>query len=566
MCGIWLHFTKYGKKSSLSFGEICEAFMKIQNRGPDKSSFVYLERYGLFIGFHRLAIMDTSIKGDQPFTYETEDKIYFMICNGEIYNHKELEEKYNIKTVSGSDCEVLLHLWLRIGMDEMVKQLNSEYALCICELDKKTSEVKFHISRDHCGIRPLFVTGDENELVLSSELKGSPFLFKEKGYKVSQFKPRNHATISSFDENLYEDIKYTKYIDFDEIPTTIYDLNEIFPLINKTFRNSVKSRMMTNRPLGALLSGGLDSSLVCSIASEYCKEHGQTLKTFSIGMPGGTDEIYAKMVAKHIGSDHTHIDFTEKEFLEALDDVISLIESYDITSVRASTGQYLVSKWIKKNTDIVVLKIGDLSDELLNGYLYNFYAPNAESIHKETIRILNDIHYYDVLRADRGIAGSGLEARCPFSDISFIKLILSIDPKLRMPTYKGIEKWLLREAFSNDNLLPEEVLWRKKCAFSDGVSSEEKSWFEIIQDNANMLISDDEFTEAIKKYNHLKPVSKESLYFRRIFEKYYGTHEETADVIPYYWLPKWVETNEPSARTLKVYQETKDNCSIYYKK
>ena len=555
MCGIWLYLHKTDKQT-LSYGELYNAFMKIESRGPDRSHFTKLSEYGLYIGFHRLSIMDVSIKGDQPFTYEIDDKIYYLVCNGEIYNYKELCKKYEITLDSGSDCEILLHLFLKIGLDLMVKELNAEYAFCICEIDKKTKEVKLHIARDNLGVRPLFITGDENELVISSELKGSPFLFKEKQYKVEQFKPRHYASISNYDENLYN-IKYNKYIDFSDIDVSITDLEEAKRQINNKFREAVKIKMMIDPTLelGCALSGGLDSSLVASIASEYFKGTGKKLKTFSIGLPNGTDEKYAKMVALHINSDHTHIELTNKEFLDAIEDVILCIESYDITSVRASTGQYLLAKWIKKNTNIKVILLGDISDELTNGYLYNYYAPDANALHLETIRILNDIHYYDVLRADRGITRSGLEARCPFDDNEFVKLYLSINPEFRMPSYKGLEKWLLRESFKNDNLLPDEVLFRIKCAFSDGVSSEEKSWFEIIQEHIHEIISDEQFEEEIKKYNHLKPVSKESLYFRKIFEKYFGQHEETSYVIPYYWLPKWVNTTEPSARTLNIYKE-----------
>ena len=555
MCGIWLYLHKSGKKT-LSYGELYDSFMKIESRGPDRSSFLKLSDYNLYIGFHRLSIMDVSTRGDQPFIHETEEKVYYLICNGEIYNYKELCEKYDITLKSGSDCEVLLHLFLKIGLDAMVKELNAEYAFCIVEINKLLKDVKLHISRDHCGIRPLFITGDENELILSSELKGSPFLFKDKEYKVDQFKPRHSATISTLDDNLY-DLQYKQYIDFADIKTSIYDLEEAKELINNTFRKAVELRLMSDPQieLGFALSGGLDSSLVASIASEYYRKFGKKIKTFSIGMEGGTDEKYAKMVAKYIDSDHTHILLSEEEFLDAIQDVVRTIETYCLTTVRASTGQYLLAKWIREHTNLKVVLIGDLSDELCSGYFYNFLAPNADELHLETVRILNDIHYYDVLRADRGITRFGLEARCPFSDINFIKLYLSIDPTLRMPTFKNLEKWLLRTSFEKDNILPIEVLMRNKEAFSDAITSVKRSWYEIIQERVNSMTSDLEFTEEIKKYNHMKPVSKESLYFRKIFENNFGTNELTSKVTPYNWLPKWVNTNEPSARTLNIYKQ-----------
>lgn len=556
MCGIWLYLIKNGKKSTLTSAEIYEAYMNVQKRGPDRSDLVNLQnRYGVCVGFHRLAIMGLSLKGDQPFTHETDDKIYFSVCNGEIYNYKKLESKYGITTESGSDCEVLLQLWLKIGMDKMMKELDAECSICICEIYKKTNEVKMHIGRDHLGIRPLYISGNENEVIITSDLNGSPFLFREvSGYKVHQFKPRNHAMISNMQDNLY-DLKYTEYLNFNDVKTTIFDLDIAMPLINKTFRKGVISRLMSDVKCGALLSGGLDSSITCAIASEFLKSQGKILRTFSAGLKGGTDEKYAKMVAEYIGSDHTHVEFTNEEFLNALSTVIKTITSFDVTSVRASTVQFLISKWVAEHTDIKVLLLGDISDELTSGYMYNYYAPSAEELHAETIRILNDIHFFDNLRADRGVASNGLEARVPFGYLKFVKLYLSIDPKFRMPTYGGIEKWLLRESFKKDKILPDEVLFRIKVAQSDGCSSEEKSWFQIIQEHLETIISDAEFEEEIIKYEHMKPMSKEALHYRKIFEEHFGTNQETAKVVPYYWLPKWVSTTEPSARTLNVYKE-----------
>lgn len=557
MCGIWLYLIKHGFKSTLTNGEIYSAYMNVQKRGPDRSDLVNLfENFGVYIGFHRLAIMDPSLKGDQPFTFEIEDKMYFLICNGEIYNHEKLEKKYDIMTESGSDCEVLLKLGLKIGMDAMVKELDPECAIAICELNKSTNEVTLHLSRDHLGIRPLYVCGNENEVVITSDLHGNPFLFRKTGnYKVHQFKPRHYGTISNIQDNLY-DVNYTEYLNFESITPTIFDLNVAKTRCNKLLRKGVISRMMSNRDLGALLSGGLDSSLVCAIASEYLKSHGKKLKTFSIGLPGGTDEKYARTVAEYIGSIHTHVEFTNDQFLEALDEVIKIITSHDITSIRASTGQLLISKWIAKHTNIKVLLIGDISDELTSGYMYNYNAPSADALHTECVNILNNIHYFDGLRADRCIAGNGLEARLPFGYLKFVKLYLSIDPTLRMPTFKGIEKWLLRESFRDDKILPDEVLNRYKVAFSDGVSSEEKSWYQIIQEHLETIISDEEFELEASKYEHMKPVSKEALYYRKIFEKHFGTSQETAKVVPYFWLPKWSgDISEPSARVLPIYKE-----------
>lgn len=554
MCGIWLYLHRVNRRT-LTDGEIYSAFMKIKQRGPDRSIFRSLDKYGLHIGFHRLSIMDVTTRGDQPFIIETDDKIVYTICNGEIYNYNKLSIDYDLILKSGSDCEVLSHLYMKIGIDEMIKKLQGEFSFCICEIDKLTDVVTLYIGRDQCGIRPLFITGSDDEIVLTSTLKGSPFL--EKGYGVKQFPPRCYLKIMSSDEKLFDETfeKITHYIEFDSILTAITDLDEAKIKIRNTLMNSVKTKMISDRSLGCLLSGGLDSSLIASIASRWMKCYGQALHTFSIGMPGSTDEKFAKMVSAHIGSIHTHVEFSQEDFINAIDKVVEVIESYDITTVRASTGQYLISKWIAENTDIKVLLIGDGSDELCSGYMYFHKAPSAEEMHAENIRLINDIHMYDVLRADRGIATNGIEARVPFLDTAFVKLYLSIDPALRMPT-KGIEKWLLRESFAETGLLPTEVLYRPKEAFSDGCSSQKKSWYSIIQEHIKDIISDEELSTAQSHYTHCVPPSKEALYFRKTFETLYGTSETTAKVIPYYWLPKWSgNITEPSARVLEVYKK-----------
>lgn len=562
MCGIWVYCYKEGK-SSLTHGQIYDAFMKIQPRGPDRSVLKYLPKYNLYIGFHRLPIMDTSTKGDQPFIYETDNKLYHLICNGEIYNHKELEEKYDITTSSGSDCEVLLHVWLKIGTDALVKQLNAEYAFIICELDKKTSEVKLHISRDHIGVRPLYRSGNKDEIVFTSELKGSPFLFNYDGnYKVEQFKPRHYATLSSADDHYYDDMKYTEYINFGDIKTTIYDIEEAKKAINMNLKKAVLDRLMSTRPIGFLLSGGIDSSICCGIAAEYYKKIGQKIYTFSIGLKDGTDEIYAKKVAEYIDSVHTHFEVTKEDFLSLREDVVRVTESYDITTVRASTGQLLllmkIAEHCKLNPDFPDIKViigGDNADETFSGYFENYYAPNFHEIYLNRLKRVNDVHYFDGKRFCRCVSNCGIEGRLPFSSLDLLKTCFSINPEFFDPKFGSIEKWLLRESFKNDKLIPEEVLYRNKIAFSDGVSSEDDSWYKMSLDDAEKKISDEEYHEKINKYDYLKPVSKESLKYRELFEKYYGLNIETAKLLPYYWLPNWVNTNEPSARTLDIYKK-----------
>ena len=561
MCGIWLYLRKHNSIQTLTDAEIYASFKKLTPRGPEYQSLISLPNYGVYIGFTRLAIMDVTTRGDQPFIIETEQKITYTICNGEIYNYEQLQHENNFDLKSGSDCEVLPHLYEKYGSD-MIDMLDGEFAFCICEINKKTFEVKLFIGRDNAGIRPLYLNGDENEIVLSSELKACPFLLpyeiyetKKSHFKVSQFKPRNWLSMSNLNDLYVDDLKYNEYYNIVDIQPTIFDKEIAFQQIRDTFTKAVEKRMMSDRPIGCLLSGGLDSSLVAAIASKICKKNGTRLHTFSIGMDGSTDEIYAKQVAEHIGSIHTHVKFDEHVWLQAINHIIQIVESYDVTTIRATTGQYLLAKWISENTLIKSLLNGDGSDESFGGYRYFLKAPSPKEYHLEILKLISEIHMYDVQRSDRGTSDNGIEARVPFLDRDLIKLVLSIDPQLRMPQYSDvtktvIEKWLLREAFRNTDLLPLNVLFREKEAFSDGVSSLKRSWYKIIQERIDELIDDNEFEIAKKLYKHCVPTSKEALYFRRRFESLFGDFE----CIPHYWLPNWMgNITEPSARVLPVY-------------
>jgi len=327
-------------------------------------------------------------------------------------------------------------------------------------------------------------------------------------------------------------------------------------MIKDTLTHAIESRLIADRPIACLLSGGLDSSLVAAIAARYLNKQNRKLATFSIGMPGATDAKYAQLVADKIGSKHTHIELREQDFLDAIKDVIWISETFDITTIRATTGQYLAAKKIADATDYKVLLIGDGSDEVCSGYLYFHKAPNPEAMHKENIKLLKNIHKYDVLRADRGIASNGLEARVPFLDSRFIDMFMSIDPSLRMPQH-NMEKWLLRSAFEDEDLLPREVLFRRKEAFSDGVSSKEKSWYEVIQEHVDKNITDDTFEKMCQNEyaHHCTPPTKEALHFRLLFHSMFG--KSPIDYcIDNFWLPNdtWIKSGkEPSARALSIY-------------
>lgn len=548
-----------------------EAFYNVKPRGPDNSSLQMINEFvNCYIGFHRLSIMDTDNKANQPFEiFESKDKTIFISCNGEIYNYKEIIAQEKFEPKSESDCEVIVLLYQKYGIEKVKEYIDGEFSVSIIEISKK-HEISVHLIRDHIGIRPLYFAFDEENqsFAYSSDLKG---LTADTGNadqawqivkNAQHVKPGHHVSCTWNFNGENAPIKMTlkdeQYYSYNNTETTIFDVEEAKKKINISFRKAVIDRLMTHRPLGSLLSGGLDSSLVSAIAAETYNKEGRRLRTFSVGMPGATDKEFAEKVAKHINSDHTHVEFTEKEFLDAIDLTVKIIGSFDITTIRASVGLVLISKWISENTDIKVLLTGEGSDELNSGYMYFHNAPSPEDNHIENLRLLNELYVFDLLRGDRSIADFGLEARIPFLDRSFMRTILSIDPKLRLPILNKklgnrIEKWLVRSAFEEDKLLPEEVLWRKKEAFSDGVSGEKRSWFEIIQEYAQTLYSDEEFKKRQAEYDHLEPNNKETLYFRDIFEKHYGKNIDK--ILSHYWLPKWSgDIKEPSARVLNAYK------------
>lgn len=575
MCGIWGYLSQQ-KLSSKRMQNVLEAFYNTKPRGPDNSTLKELNDFvNCMIGFHRLAIIDIDNKANQPFQiFESKTKTIFVTCNGEIYNYKSLIESEGLKPESGSDCEVIKLLIEKYDVDKMLELIDGEFALAVIE-EQRGESVKVTLARDHIGIRPLYfaIDADSKELAYASDLKGLTFGGGDANSATQivanarQVQPGRKLTFTFVNDKKSGNVELINQSDvffrFDQFPHTTFDLEEAKKKINASLRRSVDERMMTERPLGSLLSGGLDSSLVSAIASEICKKHGEKLRTFSVGMPGSTDRKYAEMVAAHIGSEHRHVEFSEEDFLNAIDETVRIIGSFDITTIRASVGLVLISKWISENTDIKVLLTGEGSDELTSGYMYFHKAPSPEESHKENLRLLNELYLYDLLRGDRCIADFGLEARIPFLSRDFIETYLRIDPALRIPRVnaelgKRVEKCLLRSAFEKDNLLPKECLWRKKEAFSDGVSSVKRSWFQIIQEVANNKYSDEEFEKRKAQYSHMEPTNKESLYFRDIFERHYG--KQIDEIVPDYWLPRWCgDVKEPSARVLESYKQKGDN-------
>jgi asparagine synthase (glutamine-hydrolysing) len=405
------------------------------------------------------------------------------------------------------------------------------------------------VGRDPYGVRPLYICHYLNETIgFSSDLK--PLLFDENISKICQYIP---GTYSVYD---YKVDKYTltnqeryffniSYINEYQKPIEFY----MFHLVRK-LKEAVKKRVDNcERDIASLLSGGLDSSIISAlVCKEYHKKTGKKLQTYSIGLEGGVDLKYSELVANHIGSEHTTITVSEEKFISSIEDVIYDIESYDTTTVRASVGNWNVARYIKENSDAKVVFNGDGADELMGGYMYFHYASNDKEFHNETLRLLSDISKYDVLRSDKSISSHGLEPRTPFLDKEFTRFYISIPIEYRNHNVIGnCEKYLIRKAFEIHcpTLLPKEVLWRKKEAFSDGVSSQKKAWYQIIQENNAIKHTD------IRTYEHNSPKTSEQEYYRCIFTKHYKNCDT---LIPYFWMPQFIENaTDASARTLGVY-------------
>lgn len=503
---------------------------KTRMRGPDAIKVVKTP-FG-YLGFARLAIMGLTKEGMQPFERDGS----FAVCNGEIYGFRTVKEElaergYVFK--SGSDCEILLPLFAEYGL-EMFAHLDAEFACVLYD----ARSAKLIAARDPVGIRPLFYGYSlSGKIAFASEAKN---LY---GWvdKVRPFPPGCY----------WCDGEFVRYEDIASVRSYVHDsLDVITGKIHDKLIEAVRKRLDADAPLGFLLSGGLDSSLVCAIASGILKKK---IRTFAIGMD--TDAIdlkYAREVADYIGAEHTEIIMTKEDVLSSLETVIEALATYDITTVRASMGMYLVCRAIHCQTDLKVLLTGEISDELF-GYKYTDFAPDAAAFQQEASKRMRELQYYDVLRADRCLAANSLEARVPFGDLDFVRYVMSIDPARKLNTY-GKGKYLLRKAFEKDHILPEGILWREKAAFSDAVGH---SMVDDLKEYAETLYTDADFAKLCGKYRHAQPFTKESLLYREIFEKYYPGE---AEMIPGFWMPnrRWegCDVDDPSARVLSNYGDS----------
>ncbi len=534
MCGIFAYLgIRFSEEELKSFAE------KIKHRGPDSTVYKWVTPT-LFYGFHRLAINGLNEESNQPMSHNG----YHMICNGEIFNYKDLIKKYELEDVykSGSDCEIILHLIEKIGLDACCNELDGEYAFVV--YDEKNKNLM--IGRDQLGIRSLFWSINEDEagnkqIGVCSEAKGLVGI----GLEINQFPVNSCWDMRS---NEFRPI-YDLYLPFTE------DTEEmIIQKVREKLENAVKKRMMSERDICCLLSGGLDSSLIVGILNKEMKKMNSNAKlnVYSIGMEGSVDVKYAKMCAEDLNINHHIYTPTEEEFLGALEDTIYKIESYDVTSIRASTANQLICKYIQENSDNVVVYLGDVSDEIWASYRSYGLCKDEKIFYEENVKMLKNIQYFDVLRSDKSISAHGLEARVPFGDVDLVKYVMSIPPKYKMFDKEKIEKYLLRKAFDDEEhrVICKEVLWRLKEAMSDGVSHKDKSWFQMIQEYVDKIYTNEEYEEKRQKYTFNMPYDKESLFYREIFEKYYPNQGK---IIPWYWRHVFSKNIDPSARLLENY-------------
>lgn len=560
MCGIFALLNSYGINNE----KIEKQFIKGKSRGPENSTFV-TSYPNITFGFHRLAINGLNAESNQPIVIEG----VVLICNGEIYNYKELFKSMPSVTPSTeSDCEVIIHLYLKYGFQQMLQMIDGVFAFVLYDnRDNADNKKRLYVARDSLGIRPLYYLKNLNAGYMSDNLSGFASELKcldcfvglnPHQYTVEQFKPGTYSLFESIKAS-WSEWKPALLNQAFFVPTFSYGMiikndgeyiDELLKTTSRVLSDAVKRQCgATQRPIACLLSGGLDSSLIAALVNEHYKANDQVLETYSIGLLGSEDLKYAQIAAKYLRTKHTEIIVTEQEMFAAIPQVIYAIESYDTTTVRASIGNYLIGKYISENSEAKVIFNGDGSDELCGGYLYMHQCPDDIEFDCETRRLLNDIYMFDVLRSDKCISSHGLEPRTPFLDRTFVNHYLSIPPRFRNHKNQNArEKFLLRSSFTFPNfedsegkqILPNEILWRRKEAFSDGVSGHGRSLFTILQER------------IAKKLSISTPdIEVEKLYYKQQFANFFSN---STTILPYYWMPKYTNATDPSARTLDIYK------------
>ena len=555
MCGILCAF-ELKQTSEAIRPQVLEMSKKLRHRGPDWSG-IY-KAPNAVLSHERLAIVDPT-SGKQPLISPSEKLI--LAANGEIYNHRdlraELESDYAFKTQS--DCEVILALYEKEGKD-FIKKLNGIFAFAIYDQAKD----EYFIARDHIGIIPLYMGWDGNgTFYVASELKALEGVCS----KIELFPPGHYLHSSDPTPVKWYYKEWDSYEAVKNNQTSIADLHD-------ALSDAVHRQLMSDVPYGVLLSGGLDSSITSALAKKFAAKRVESddtqaawwpqLHSFSVGLEGSPDLAAAQEVAKHIGTVHHEIKFTIQEGLDAIREVIYHLETYDITTIRASTPMYLMARAIKALGIKMVLS-GEGADELFGGYLYFHKAPNAQEFHEETVRKLDKLHQYDCLRANKSLAAWGIEGRVPFLDKQFIEVAMRLNPKDKMITQERMEKWVLRKAF--EEYLPESVAWRQKEQFSDGVGY---SWIDTLKELVEEEVTDEQMTNAHHRFPVQTPQNKEEFYYRTIFESHFPSETAALSVpsvpsvacstpVALAWDEAFQNQNDPSGRAVaNVHEKSYD--------
>ena len=551
MCGIVCAFDLKQDSESLR-PQMLEMSKRVRHRGPDWSGI--FSNDSAILSHERLSIVDPS-SGKQPLY--SEDNRYVLAANGEIYNHQELRNEFpNYEFSTKSDCEVILALYAKYGAD-FIDKMNGIFGFVI--YDSKNDE--YFVARDHMGIIPLYIGWDSDKIFyVSSELKALEGVCE----KIELFPPGHYFLSSKGDYVKWYDRDWRKY---DEVKNAKSDIKKL----RDSLEQAVRRQLMSDVPYGVLLSGGLDSSITSAVAKKYSEMRIESndkqpawwpqLHSFSVGLEGSPDLAAAKLVADHIGTIHHEIIFTIQEGLDAIKDVIYNLETYDITTVRASTPMYLMARVIKSMGIKMVLS-GEGADEIFGGYLYFHKAPNSREFHDETVRKLDKLHMYDCLRANKSLAAWGIEGRVPFLDKDFMDVAMSLNPEDKMIKGERIEKWILRKAF--EDYLPESIVWRQKEQFSDGVGY---NWIDTLKKVVEDQISDKKMEEASSRFPAQTPTTKEEYYYRSLFSDHFPS-ETAAYCVPQEpsvacstkialeWDEAFKSLNEPSGRAIsKVHED-----------
>ena len=546
MCGIVCAFDLKSSSSKLR-PQILEMSKKIRHRGPDWSG-VYSDKNSI-IAHERLAIVDPT-SGQQPLL--SDDGSLILAVNGEIYNHEELRHDYvsDYKFKTKSDCEVIIPLFKEMGSD-FINHLNGIFAFAL--YNNKTND--YLIARDHMGIIPLYMGWDKDgTFYVASELKSLEGICG----KIELFPPGHYLTNSDKEPVKWYSREWSKYEKIKNNQTSIEDLHD-------ALSDAVHRQLMSDVPYGVLLSGGLDSSITSALAKKFSSKRIESndkknawwpqLHSFSVGLEGSPDLKAAKLVADHIGTIHHEVKFTIQEGLDAIREVIYHLETYDVTTIRASTPMFLMARAIK-SLGIKMVLSGEGADELFGGYLYFHKAPSARDFHDETVRKLNKLHQYDCLRANKSLAAWGIEGRVPFLDKEFIDVAMRLNPKDKMITPERMEKWVLRKAF--ESYLPESIVWRQKEQFSDGVGY---SWIDTLKKTVEENISNNMIKNAHFRFPAQTPRNKEEFYYREIFEDHFPSDGAALSVpsvpsvacstpVALEWDETFKNRNDPSGRAV----------------